>query len=96
MTRAQEVLVNMNSRYVGLSQEWLGDSLNLYTREYYGGETRVRFHVFYVLFSGYMFLKCEESSLLFSDKMLSASWRIYATEMNMGSLSTDDYERLLI
>ena len=25
--------------------------------------------------------------------MLSASWRIYATEMNMGSLSTDDYKR---
>ena len=93
MTRAQEVLVNMNSRYVGLSQEWHGDSLNLYTRENYGGETRVRF---YVLFSGYMFLKCKESSFLFSDKMLSASWRIYVTEMNMGSLSTDDYERLLI
>jgi len=28
-------------RYVGLSQEWLGDSLNLYARENYGGETRV-------------------------------------------------------
>jgi len=28
-------------RYVGLSQDWVGDSLNLYTRENYGGMTRV-------------------------------------------------------
>jgi len=28
-------------RYVGLSQDWVGDGLNLYTRENYGGKTRV-------------------------------------------------------
>ena len=29
------------SRYVALSQDWVGDSLNLYARQNFGGETRV-------------------------------------------------------
>ena len=28
-------------RYVALSQDWVGDSLNLYSRQNFGGETRV-------------------------------------------------------
>ena len=28
-------------RYVALSQDWVGDSLNLYARQNFGGETRV-------------------------------------------------------
>ena len=32
-----------NTRYVGLSQDWVGDGLNLYTRENFGGQTRVTY-----------------------------------------------------